>query len=169
MSTPPQEPRGNWGPIVALSHHPTFSWPQEWKLFKWLWCPGSRWSAQTDRWDRCASHLRALLSERVNDKNLTCQGGFLRGPCLLQACLYTASNNVTFSSLAAADTSAGFMQERPWAAGRWQQLLSANLPLDIVAVLADRQPGLVGGGGWGCWGDRSPPSAGYHFQLKPFI
>lgn len=136
-------------------------WPQEWKIFKWLWCPGSRWTAGTYRFDWCASHLCALLSERINDKNRSCQR-ILCWPCLLWAYLNTASNNVTFSSLAEANTSAGFMQEQPWAAGRWQQLLSANLPLDIVAVLADRQPGLVGG-------DRSPPSAGYHFQLNPFI
>lgn len=112
-------------------------WPQEWKTLKWLWCPGSGWCTQRYRCDWGASHLCALLSERVNEKNLACQ----RPPCwpaLFWACLCTASNNVTFSSLAATNTSAGFMQERPRAAGRWQQLLSANLTLDIVAGLADR-------------------------------
>lgn len=159
MSTPPQEPRGNWGPIVALSHHPTFCGLKNEKYLSsfdvWALVEPLRRS-RSDWW---ASHLFVRLSERVNDKKHICQGIF----CVLRlswAYLYTASNNVTFSSRAKANTSAGFMWQRPWAAGRWQQLLSANLPVDIVAVLADRQPGLVGG--------QIPSVSRLSFPIKPF-
>lgn len=59
-----------------------------------------------------------------------------------------------------ASTSAGFIQEQARAWGRWQQLLSANLPVDIVALLADRQPGLVGG--------QIPSLSRLSFPIKPF-
>lgn len=52
------------------------------------------------------------------------------------------------------------MSEQPWVWGRWQQLLSANLPVDIVAVLADRQPGLVS------W--QIPSVSRLSFPIKPF-
>lgn len=70
------------------------------------------------------------------------------------AYLYTASN-VTFGSLAKANR-------------RRFMLLGADssfyLPISLWILLQYWQtdsPAL--------WGDRSPPSAGYHFQLNPFI
>lgn len=128
-------------------------WPQEWKIFKWLWCPGSCWTALMV-W----KHLRPALldlhlpyvfiasypffscSMQITKNLFLCS----RTSCLLFVQASCRAACTPPRSLAETNTSAGLMLEQPGAWGRWQQFLSANLPVDIVAVLADRQPGLLG-------------------------
>lgn len=168
MSTLRRGPGENWGTIVCVSHHPAGLWPQEWKIFKWLWCPGSGWTALM-----AGKHLRAylppscspyqlflpLLSWRVNDKaRVVCVS--LLDSCTRGIFFFFFTILYRVWEAGDSDTSAGFMWEQVRAWGRWQQLLSANLPVDIVALLADRQPGLVGG--------QIPSLSRLSFPIKPF-
>lgn len=85
-------------------------WPQEWKIFKWLWCPGSCWTAPMAGKHLSPgfpgrSPLLCFFPQQVNDGKLfVCTGT----PWLLRAffffcgvlCyLYTASNSDTIPSL----------------------------------------------------------------------
>lgn len=140
-------------------------WPQEWKIFKWLWCPGSCWTAlmvwkHLSPWCSSALCLYPFIPSMqiaenclwVSMHSFACCGSVRKASCTQPA--------IVPRTLAKANTSAGLILEQPWAWGRWQQLLSANLPVDIVAVLADRQPGLVG------W--QIPSVSRLSFPIKPF-
>lgn len=165
MSTLLQGPRGNCGPIVCLSYHPAFCGPKNEKylsgfdvlgLVELLWWSESIWVSLM----LISPVSLSFYPQHVNDQILfVCTltallvvcGGF-RASCTQPA--------IVPRTLAEANTSAGLILEQPWAWGRWQQLLSANLPVDIVAVLADRQPGLVG------W--QIPSVSRLSFPIKPF-
>lgn len=160
MSTPPQEPRGNWGPIVALSHHPTFCGLKNEKYLSsfdvWALVEPLRRS-RSDWW---ASHLFVRLSERVNDKNTFVRGSFAccvcPGPTSTQPVIMSPS--VAWLKLTQVQGLCGNGPELQGADS------SFYLPISLWILLQYWQtdsPAL--------WGDRSPPSAGYHFQLNPFI
>lgn len=146
-------------------------WPQEWKIFKWLWCPGSCWTALMvwkhlspafpDDHLPCIFILLSPWHANYQKKMFVCMPSWFVVKAGLALSGTTCTQPTTVPrTLAKANTSAGLILEQPWAWGRWQQLLSANLPVDIVAVLADRQPGLVG------W---QIPSVGrLSFPIKPF-
>lgn len=83
-------------------------WPQEWKIFKWLWCPGSCWTALM-----VGKHLLSLMlifldflfvsSLHVNDWKMslsvqeTLSSGVCRFSCLW-GYLCTTSNTATYAS-----------------------------------------------------------------------
>ena len=74
-------------------------WPQEWKIFKWLWCPGSCWTALMV-WKHLsffAAHLPWVL---VNGQKLFVGGNALLVCCVLnfQDDFQTANNNATYPS-----------------------------------------------------------------------
>lgn len=146
-------------------------WPQEWKIFKWLWCPGSCWTALMVRKHLSSAFLDAhllvslpLYPQRANYQNL-----FVRwcSPCLL--CVQVlATCRAAFTqpalaphALAGANTSAGLMVEQPRVEGVDS---SFYLPISLWILLQYWQTDSQG-----LWADRSLLSAGYHFQLNPFI
>lgn len=124
----------------------------------------------SDGWKAFESRLSWTLTslvypQRVNDGKLfVCTetpwllhaGGFFSRCFVLPVHSQRRRHNPELET----STSAGFIQEQARAWGRWQQLLSANLPVDIVALLADRQPGLVGG--------QIPSLSRLSFPIKPF-
>ncbi len=162
MSTLLQGPRGNCGPIVCLSYHPAFCGPKNEKylsgfdvldLVELLWWSESIWVLFSLM---SISLVFILLSLACKLPKIVCVP-LLVVRATLAACTQPA---IVPRTQAEANTSAGLILKQLWAWRRWQQFLSANLPVDIVAVLADRQPGLVG------W--QIPSVSRLSFPIKPF-
>lgn len=166
MSTLLQGPRGNCGPIVCLSYHPAFCGPKNEKylsgfdvldLVELLWWSESIWVLLSLM---PISLVFILLSLACKWPEIVCVS-LLVVWATLAVCRPTCTQPaIVPRTLAEANTSAGLILKQLWAWGRWQQLLSANLPVDIVAVLADRQQGLVG------W--QIPSVSRLSFPIKPF-
>lgn len=155
MSTPLQGPKGNCGPIVCLPYHPAFCGPKNEKylsgfdvldLVELLWWFESIWVLLSLMLIYLMSlHIYHLHVDSNKTATVACVFTYASLLCATgQISVTCTPSAIVPTTLVKANTSAGLILEPPWAWGRWQQLLSANLPVDIVAVLADRQPGLVG-------------------------